>query len=213
MRTSRTTFPALLTLAVLAAPAAASAQGYPPPPPPPYSYEPVRSPWYIGFGLGSGNGSYVFNGARVNYLDHHFGSSPFNGAFQFEMGATLTPNLLFGGELSGLTSWASSGGIDTTLTVGQLLAVGTWFPTGRGLFLRGGAGFASISSDVDDGFTRVRSEAYGVGVLGGAGYAWWLGRTFNLTLHGDVNLHAYNGGSDVPSSSATFTGYLGFRWY
>lgn len=203
--------PALLSLLVLAAPAVASAQRYPRPPPP--SYGPQRDTWYIGLGLGSGNGSYVFDGDRVNFRSHHEGLSSTNLAFQLELGATLTPNLLLGGELSGLTSEADSFGFDSRLTVGQLLAVLTYFPTGRGLFLRGGAGLAFISSEKDeDGFTVASDDANGVGLMGGLGYAWWLGRRFNLTLHGDVNLHAYTG-SDVPSSSATFTGYLGFRWY
>jgi opacity protein-like surface antigen len=209
----RTASIAVLAVALLAAPAAAQAQRAPPPPPSYDYYGPQRDSWYIGFGLGSGNGSYKFQGERVNYLNHHFGASPFQAAFQLEAGATLTSQLLLGGEISGLVSTASSGGIDSTLSVGQVLAVVTFFPTGRGLFLRGGAGFAQISSELDDGFSVIHSEANGVGVLGGVGYAWWLGRRFNLTLHGDANLHAYSGHNDAPSSSATFTGYVGFRWY
>jgi opacity protein-like surface antigen len=207
----RTVTAAVLALALLAAPAAAEAQRAPPPS---YDYYgPQRDSWYVGFGLGSGNGAYRIPGERVNYRHHLGNGSPFQGAFQLEAGATLTPQLLLGGEVSGLVSSARNAGLDSTLTVGQLLAVVTFFPTGRGLFLRGGAGFAQISSEVDDGFFVDRSDANGVGLLGGVGYAWWLGRRFNLTLHGDVNLHAYSGNSDAPSSSTTFTGYLGFRWY
>jgi len=205
-----------------------AAPAYPPPPPytpppppfapPGYTHGPTRAPYYIGFGIGYGNGSYSFHGTRVNYWDHHgAGVTPFQLAFQFEAGATLTHQLLLGGELSGLVSTASRAGVDSTLTVGQLLAVVTYFPfpSGRGLFLRGGAGFAGINSYVSDNFnfTYAHSDTYGLGLLGGLGYAWWLGRQFNLTVHGDVNWHAYTGNADAPSNSATFTGYIGFRWY
>lgn len=207
------TLAALAVAVACAVPASASAQRAPPPPPM-YAYGPQRAPWYVEFGLGSGNGSYKLDTGRVNYRDHGAGA-PFQLALQLGAGATIMPNLLLGGELSGLVSSSSEQGIDYTLTVGQLLAVVTWFPLERGLFLRGGAGLAQISSEQDDGYGygTTRSTAGGLGLMGGVGYAWWLGQRFNLSLHGDVNLHTYSGNRDAPSSSATFTGYLGFGWY
>jgi hypothetical protein len=194
----------VLTLAV--APRAAHAQS-------PYG-ETWRGPWYIGFGLGTGVGSYRIQGERVNFRHAHgFDSSPLQLAYQLELGATLTRNVLLGGEVSGLTSSTSDSFADSTLSLTQVLAVVTVFPRERGVFFRGGAGFATLRKEFDDGFTFARASANGVSVLGGAGYAWWLGRHFNLTLHADVSGQKYGSGSTEPTSSAAVNAYLGFRWY
>lgn len=196
----------LLALVLLAAPAAASAQRYAP-----YQSSP-RDTWYIGFGVGPGAGSYTFEGERVNFRDHHGGLSATQVAFQLELGATVSPQLLVGGELSALVSSADEAGVESTLSVAQLLAVLTFFPNGQGFFLRGGAGLAGIESTFDDGLVRVEDDASGLGLLGGVGYAFWLGHRFNLTLHADVNHNIYSESSG-PDSSTAVTGYLGFRWY
>jgi hypothetical protein len=198
--------PALLAAALLAAPAAASAH-------PGASTSGQRDRWYIGFGLGSGAGSYSIDGDRVCFRYAHGGASPLNLAFQLEIGATVTPTLLLGGEISGLVSYADVDGVDSTLSASQLLLVATWFPMERGLFLRGGAGLAGIEQETDDGFFRTHARANGAGLLAGVGYAWWLGHRFNLTAHVDLNAHAYGGGGDRPDDAAIVTGYLGFRWY
>jgi hypothetical protein len=199
---------ALLSAALLAAPAAATAH----PHGDASSTSGQRDRWYIGFGLGSGGGSFGLDGARTNFRQAHGGPAPVNLAFQLELGATLTPSVLLGGEISGIVSYADVGGADSTLTTSQLLLVTTWFPMRRGLFLRGGAGLAGFEQELDDGAFRARARASGVGLLGGVGYAWWLGERFNLTTHVDVNGHAYVSG-DGPDNSATVTAYLGFRWY
>jgi hypothetical protein len=233
----RTTPALLLVAALLAAPAVASAHPHdappPPPPPPPGSTPPPppgrewsgrdawagRDSWYIGFGIGSGGGAYTVDGTRVNFRRHHdavtggLGLDPFHVSFQLEAGATLTPRLLLGGELSALVSQADDLGVESTLTVSQLLAVVTYFPMERGLFFRGGAGLATIESELDDGFFRTTDRATGVGMVGGVGYAWWLGRRFNLTLHADLFAHRYGGSGDRPDHAEGVNAYLGFRWY
>lgn len=199
---------ALLVVALVALPTATSAHPHP-------RAEPSwRDRWYIGFGLGTGAGSYVLGDTRVNYRDTHGAAgSPFQLAYQLELGATLTPRLLLGGELSGLTSHASSDQADSTLYLTQLLTVLTWFPAERGPFLRAGGGFAWISQDWDTATAYAYDSAGGLSVLGGLGYAWWLGRHFNLTLHADASAQWYGSGYGDPSSSAGVNAYLGFRWY
>lgn len=193
-------------LALAGAPRAAHAQS-------PYG-ETWRGPWYIGFGLGTGGGSYRLDGERVNFRHAHgVGSSPLQLAYQLELGATLTRNVLLGGEISGLTSSANDAFADSTLTLTQLLGVVTVFPRERGLFFRAGAGFAALRQEVDDGFQLAQASTNGVAVLGGVGYAWWLGRHFNLTLHADLSAQKYGSGSADPTSSSALNAYLGFRWY
>jgi hypothetical protein len=53
----------------------------------------------------------------------------------------------------------------------------------------------------------------GGGLLGGIGYAWWLGRHFNLTLHADVYGHEYANHVDQPDDAYGANVLLGFRWY
>jgi hypothetical protein len=207
MRTALTVLlPPALAAALLAAPGAARAQS-------PHG-DTWRDVWYVGLGLGSGGGSYVLDGQRVNFRHTHGpGADPLQLSFQLEAGATVTRTLLLGGELSVTTSSVSVSLGDSTLVLSQLLAVATLFPTERGVFLRAGAGFAGLSQEWDDGFGYARSSAGGVAVLGGLGYAWWLGRSFNLTLHADVSAQRYGSGGGDPSSSAALAAYLGFRWY
>jgi hypothetical protein len=197
---------ALVLAAVLAAPSAARAQS-------PYG-DTWRDVWYVGFGVGSGGGSYVLGDQRVNFRHTHGeGLSPFQLALQLEAGATLTRNVLLGGEVSLLQSWAGEGSYDSNLTLLQLLTVVTVFPTERGVFLRAGAGLAGLSQEWDDGFQYAYSSVWGGSILGGVGYAWWLGRSFNLTLHADVSAQWYANATGDPSSSAGMNAYLGFRWY
>jgi hypothetical protein len=178
----------------------------------------VRSPFYFGFGLGSGGGGYTIEGDHVGFAAHHdevlrADAWAFPFAWQLEAGATVSPTLLVGGEVSGFVSHADELEGESTLTTGQLLAVLTWFPAERGPFLRGGAGFGWMSSRVyEAGF--VSSDAVGgLGILGGFGWAWWLGRQFNLTLHADVWGHEYANHFDQPDRAAGVNAYLGFRWY
>jgi hypothetical protein len=173
-----------------------------------------RDIWYLGLGIGSGGGSYVLDGDRVSFRDAHGAAgSPLHLAFQLEAGVTVAPTLLAGGELSVLSSAADDSFADSELTLSQLLGVLTWFPAERGLFLRGGAGLAALRQEWDDGREHRRSTVGGLSVLGGVGYAWWLGRRFNLTLHADLSAQAYGSSSQDPSSSAGVNAYLGFRWY
>lgn len=200
------------------------AQAYPPPPPryPPnpagYVHdapEQQRDFWYIGFGLGSGTGSATYAGDRLSFREAHGDAGgPTNVTMNFKAGATLTPNLLFGGDITAIGSVLDEGGVETTLTVTNLDAVATWFPTGRGLFLRGGVGISAYRFEVDGGFDDGWSEeATGVNVLGGIGYAFWLGRRFNLTLNADVSAQDY-GDEDLSAESSRFANfYVGFDWY
>jgi hypothetical protein len=204
-------------------PAQAYPQAYPPPPAYPPNQagyvqsgapEQQRDTWYIGFGLGSGTGSATYAGERLSFRETHGDAGgPTNGTFNFKVGATLTPNLLLGADITAIGSVLDEGGYETTLAISNVDAVVTWFPTGRGLFVRGGVGLSSYSFDVEGGFDEGYSEdATGVNVLGGVGYAFWLGRAFNLTLNLDVSAQDY-GDDDYPESSRFANFYVGFDWY
>ncbi len=65
--------------------------------------------------------------------------------------------------------------------------------------------------EIDGAFSASDSTG-GFGILGGIGYAFWLGKSFNLTLNIDHSRQFYSGGSDPDNSQFTIF-YLGFDWY
>ena len=70
-------------------------------------------------------------------------------------------------------------------------AMVTWFPMERGLFLRGGAGLTNFRVDADAMGLSASNSVNGVNITVGGGYAFWLGRTFNLTLNLDYSAQFY----------------------
>lgn len=212
----------LAVAAILAAPGLAAAQangpGYPAGPaypaygPPPHQ----RDTWYIGFGLGVAGANLTRDGATNTFGDY-LGSNG-TGMLQFEVGATARPDLLVGLDLravrmqgSGVTT---NGDVftDGSLQVTQALAMVTWFPARQGFFLRGGAGLAGLTEDLGAFGSTTHG---GVGILGGLGYAFWLGQRFNLTLNLDASAQFYGGNRNLgePESSRFIDGYVGFSWY
>jgi hypothetical protein len=208
---------ALLAALAAVAPQRAAAQASAPDP---AAREHVRDSWYIGFGLGSGVANLTVDGATRSFRDVLRGrgtGTPFNVAFQFEVGATLREDLLVGLDLRALRSQGKAGpalgDVDLGLTASQALAMLTWFPAQRGFFLRAGGGYAGLTEDTRSGSTRVSEGHDGGALLAGGGYAFWLGRHFNLTLNLDVSAQFYGGGAGLPSSSRVADLYLGFTWY
>jgi hypothetical protein len=206
-------------------PPAPPPQAWPQPPPPyPWGAPPRhRDSWYIGFGLGTGGGSFVGpDGVR-----HSFSGSVPGGAtavaLNFKVGATVTPRLLLGFDLTVLTAIGDSVptscdylGCDyrnSSVGVTSLAAMLTWFPLERGPFLRGGLGLASFSYDSYVLAAHSHYSRNGLGVVAGAGYAWWLGRTFNLTLGLDLLAQGYGRSEGHARSAQAAALMLGFDWY
>ena len=208
---------------------------YAPPPqyapqyaPPPPQYAPPaprparqRSPWYAGFAIGGGDASLRLPGTastpKGTYSLHDFfGKGPTTFGFDLHVGATLTPRLLLGGEL---TVFAAAAEYDTpfgkasrSIGIQNLNAVATFFPFGTGLFLRGGLGLSGISSTVDEpGPGKSTDTARGGDVALGVGYAFWLGQRFNLTANLDWSRQSYS--SNEIDGSAFWRFGVGFGWF
>ncbi len=207
-----------------AAPPAAPPQ-YAPPSQPPYAppgaypaY--VRPPktrdrWYIGFGFGGGDGKAANETASATFKEMNLDRSSTTVFMNFKMGATLTPKLLLGGDISAISSGADSDGVTTSVAVVNLDAVATYFPMERGLFLRGGLGRSSVGYSVDAyGYGDADGTATGFNVMGGVGYAWWLGRQFNLTANLDFSRQWYGSSSELNIDDSQFWSlWLGCDWY
>jgi hypothetical protein len=208
-------------------------QGYAPPPQyaPPAVPQPVppprlRSPWYAAFSIGGGDGN-IRLPARIGQpkgtysLHDFFGKGPTTFAFDLDIGASLTPKLLLGGELTVFVAAATYstpfGDLSRSVGMSNLNAVLTFYPFERGLFLRGGAGIASISATAESfnvlgNKTKTTDSASGGDIALGAGYAFWLGQRFNLSLNLDWSRQFFGRSENVDGASFWRFG-LGFGWY
>lgn len=199
----------LIALVVFALPVLASAQARAP-----YASEKVRDNWYIGFGVGGGDGSGAGQGDRVSFKDMS-AASPTTVFLNFHVGATLSPKLLLGGEIGGVAASASSQGIDSSVGISTLNAVATYFPMGHGLSLKGGVGLAQFSQTYkfDGPYADEKYSRSGLNATVGIGYAWWLGRSFNLSVNLDLAAQSY-GSSDTEVESSRYGAlYVGFDWF
>jgi hypothetical protein len=171
----------------------------------------VRGPWYIGFGMGGGGGTATdtFTTSRTNSFSSYVGSDPTQLAMNFQVGATLSPAVLLGLDVQGLGALASDPVYgDSQFQLNSYDVAVTWFPWETGFFLKGGAGLSALSWSIDG----LGSDTYrGFNVMGGVGYALWIGQTFNLTLNLDATAATLSG-ADFESARMTNV-YLGFMWY
>jgi len=172
--------------------------------------DPERDSWYIGFALGGGPSPNYTSGGESRSFDQWFGGASHGVPLfvNFKVGATLNERSLLGFDATGMGQLTEEGVSPTgQIQISNAFAVFTYFPQRRGLFLRGGGGLSELMMEVG-GFS---SHTTGYGVLGGVGYAFWLGRSFNLTLGLDHSRQFYSS-SEVARSHFTAL-YLGFDWY
>jgi hypothetical protein len=198
--------------APLAAPAAATAP--PPDAPPPAAPcpplpAPTRDRWYIGFGVGGGSGRASDTSGDLA-LERWVDPDHLTAFLQLQAGVTLRPGLLVGGELNTLRTGSDTALGKKTAQVSNLDAMVTWYPQEKGFFLRGGGGLTVFTRE----WPGLKIGKYpGANLAIGAGYAFWIGRTFNLTLHLDHSRQWY-GKNVIHLSGSSFTvGWLGFDWY
>ncbi len=191
------------------APAPPPAAPPPPAPCPPLTAAPPRGPWYAGLGLGSGSGQAHDTFGRLS-LRRWVDEDPLTLFAQLEGGLTLTPHLLLGGELSLLRINSNTGAASKAVIISNLDAVATWFPMERGVFLRGGAGFSAFTRQ----WSGLASGRYNGGNLTvGGGYAFWLGRSFNLVLHVDYSKQWYAKNAIALTDSSYTALWIGSAWY
>jgi hypothetical protein len=183
-----------------------------------------RGSWYIGFGLGGGDGSVNLpsgalssSGGKFSFKEY-LGPSPTTVGLNLKLGATLTPKLLLGGDITAIRSNSTDSGVDASLQITNYLAMVTFFPWEKGFFLRGGLGFSKFSYDVNVSGTSLSNSESGTAAQVGLGYAWWLGKAFNLTVNLDFSGQSYgDSGSDpygaLPKSSSFWALGVGCDWY
>jgi len=175
-----------------------------------------RRSWYIGIGLGSG-----FEAAIGDEFDSYDFKDFLTGletitpkiSLNFKVGGTLSPNLLLGFDITAVGQLGTDVIGTQHLQINNYFAMLTWFPLHKGFFVRGGGGFSTLISIISTP-TFDESEIYsGAGLLAGIGYAFWLGKHFNLTLNLDHSRQFFVEPSDGPDRGRFTIVYVGFDWY
>lgn len=167
-----------------------------------------RDSWYIGFGLGGGDGRVQLSSGTVGFDDMVYSDDRATLAMNLRVGATVSPKLLLGFDGGFIASAGEDGGYSSSVQLNHYDVGLMYFPMERGLYLRAATGLSAIVQDVEP---LAKASARGFNVIGGAGYAFWLARTFNLTVNVDFARHWFRDvGVDGASS---WSAWLGFDWY
>jgi hypothetical protein len=190
-------------------------------PPPPARAPYTRDSWYLGAGFGTGLGASSGTGSDAGTLTTMGIGSVTNLVFNLKGGMTLTPHLLVGLDVIKLRSSSATGDWQSALNViTNYDAMVTWFPWQRGLLLRGGLGYSVLDRNLTryPGYGLETYLSYGANLTAGAGYAFWLGETFNLSVVVDASAQHYFSTPATPfGSTITGTGLLtlwaGVDWY
>lgn len=171
-----------------------------------------------GFGLGGGVNLTDLPGDPLSGGGSLWG---FNGYFR--LGGTLNQRVLLGGESSG---WFGSRG-ELDFSNGNLSAIIMFYPSPRGgVFLKGGVGFAYVSTSIYTS-TTVGGIDYqstfsqgkgGFGATAGLGYDVRLGRNIYLVPEVDWYLQAVGSEStsvfgDIPGTQNVIAFSLGLVWH
>ena len=155
-----------------------------------------RGVWLSG-GLGGGS-SDNDEGGFVN--DENDGGP----AAYFRLGGSVSPHILLGGEVIGMTF--DRGGADVSFTNATFTLVYDPALPG-GFFAKGGIGFASVMTSTEFGGGTFTTDDEGFGVTLGVGYDIRIGGNLYLTPNFDLLLQTF--GDDRDASMALFTVGLG----
>ncbi len=176
--------------------------------------------WYIGFGIGSGQGEVTTDAGTQDY-DELFESLSGNSgdtarvSVSLETGLRIAPRFFVGLHLAGMSQGGEVNGIERSIAHTQALGVVTYFPNRTGVFIRGGLGAATFNETgaIPNSNLRVNYEENGTGAMLGAGYAFRFGHTAHVTLTLDVHGAGFDGDGGGPSSAQFTALQLGVTWF
>jgi hypothetical protein len=174
-----------------------------------------RSGFFAGFGLGVGRAAWTWG------FESEDDPAEVSGTGRLHVGRALRDDLTVGLAMS---AWVKdydleSGGAgvgEATVSFALAAATVTWFPGNRGVFLRGGLGFATARGElaVDlPGRVSLALDAtdLGVGALAAAGYEWRFTRLF--AAGPQVELYYLGVAGDVADGVVVVDGAVAFHWY
>jgi hypothetical protein len=171
-----------------------------------------RRGYYLSLGLGSGGGS-LSGAAGSRSLERYMGAPPFRVAASLEGGAAVGRRLLVGIDLTFFRATAREGTLRGAIQLVQPGLAATFYPRREGPFLRLSAGLARLElTSWGRGATYAQSGS-GVGLVAGAGWAFDLWRSLDLTVRVDA-LYAWLDAPEVElDRSLLWVGYAGVSWF
>lgn len=182
-----------------------------------FAQEHQKSSWYIGFGLGTGDGSWEFEGEETTFNEWLEGlsTSPIF-TLNFGVGMIINPKLHLGFDFSAIRQEGDGvidgDDVEGNIQINNYLVALTYFPNSEGFFLKGGAGTSSIMNEVSSGSTSTSESYYGTALLGGVGYAFWLAKSFNLCLNAEYS-HQFYSNINAPDNSHFWNLYVSCYWF
>jgi hypothetical protein len=197
-------WPAVLSIALIVLPVQAEAETH------------ERGRWYIGFGVGGGlDARYELNRKDITFDKWLEGTDKgFKAAINFKVGGTLNPKTLLGFDVTAVgQSGKDARGNKGHIQINNYFLMLTHFPYEEGFFIRVGGGLSNIMYQIDASLSNSSDIVSGYGILGGLGYAFWLGKSFNLTVNLDHSRQFYPSSTTRPENSQFTILYLGFDWY
>jgi hypothetical protein len=176
-----------------------------------------KGSWYIGFGLGSGQGWFNIDDYGDFSWDEYFDEAPSASkspkvTINFGVGAILNPYFHLGFEISAIRQTAEYPADQyITLQENNYYAVGTYYPMVTGFSLKAGLGLNMFLIEADTAYGSDSESYSGYGALVGIGYDFNFGSNFQLGLHADYSKHIYN---DKDLNNSSFLSiYVSFYWF
>lgn len=154
--------------------------------------------FWVGFGLGGGS----------NLSDAASGNR-FGAGGQVALGGTLSQKVLLGGELIGWGRTVSG----STVTQSNAMAVALLYPTGAGVFVKGGIGFAGWTRSASSGSVTVSTSAGGFGLGAGLGYDLRIGSNLYLTPAVEFLFQSVESNVFLNSTASLLMFTLGLTWH
>jgi len=173
-----------------------------------------RDTWYIGFGIGSGDGGTTLQHGEYISLKNNFpGIKTGRVTANFKFGTTVTSKLLAGFDLTAIRAQGKENDVECITQITNYNGMVTYFPKELGFFVRGGMGMAEHYAEIKDQDISRGTMYTGFDVLMGAGYAFWLLKSFNLSLNADYSKQFYGKSEHRSRESNFFNIYLSFDWF
>lgn len=173
---------------------------------------PTRRSWMMGFSYGYGSANFIGAGKDAfvalppdGFSDQSRESAPL---VQFRFAYAISHKVAVGFER---IDWSKKINGDQW-KLSATTAMGTWFPTAGGWYLRGGWGVASAHDKhfpVEDSNANIQYSDDGFAFVGGAGYEYRLWKRWSLALQADYVYGALgeNTAFNYPLGS------LGLNWW
>lgn len=174
--------------------------------------EPRRSRWYVGAGLGYGDGAVSWAGESWS-LGRYMDASPSRLALALEGGWQVATRLRVGLDLTWLRARGSRGGVASSVDLLQPGVAAAFYPFERGLFVRAAAGYARLDSGYDAPWAHSSAAHDGFGLTGGIGYALAVWGPLDAFARIEATHQWYGSTPERIESATTWAAYGGVLWF